>query len=197
VCNEKCKHGLGFALVGSIKRTAMASSSISFSCAPSLATSLFSTTSSSPRLLSSRFLGTRNLKLRIRPARLGPSNGSRTTCWFKFGKNGVDAENAGIYGSQSRDDFDRDDVEQYFNYMGMLAVEGTYSKMEALLNLNIHPVDILLMLAATEGDRPKIEELLKAGADYSVKDADGRTAIDRANSEEIRDLILGYSTQKA
>ncbi|KAG7594788.1 Ankyrin repeat, partial [Arabidopsis thaliana x Arabidopsis arenosa] len=175
-----------------------ASSSISFSCAPSLATSLFSTSSSSsPRLLSSRFLGTRNLKLQIRPARLGPSNGSRTTCWFKFGKNGVDAENAGIYGSQSRDDFDRDDVEQYFNYMGMLAVEGTYSKMEALLSLNIHPVDILLMLAATEGDRPKIEELLKAGADYSVKDADGRTAIDRANSEEIRDLILGYTAQKA
>lgn len=81
--------------------------------------------------------------------------------------------------------------------MGMLAVEGTYSKMEALLSLNIHPVDILLMLAATEGDRPKIEELLKAGADYSVKDADGRTAIDRANSEEIRDLILGYNAQKA
>ncbi|EOA38596.1 hypothetical protein CARUB_v10010432mg [Capsella rubella] len=177
----------------------MASSSISFSCAPSLATSLFSTsnTSSSPRLLSSRFLGTRNLKLHIRPARLGPSNGSRTTCWFKFGKNGVDAENAGIYGSQSRDDFDRDDVEQYFNYMGMLAVEGTYSKMEALLNLNIHPVDILLLLAATEGDKPKIEELLRAGADYSVKDGDGRTALDRASSEEIRDLILGYKAQKA
>lgn len=34
------------------------------------------------------------------------------TCWFKFGKNGVDAEGAGIYGSQSRNDFDRDDVEQ-------------------------------------------------------------------------------------
>ncbi|XP_010461933.1 PREDICTED: protein LHCP TRANSLOCATION DEFECT-like [Camelina sativa] len=177
----------------------MASSSISFSCAPSLPTSLFSTTSSSssPRLLSSRFLGTRYLKLQIRPARLGPSNGSRTTCWFKFGKNGVDAENAGIYGSQSRDDFDRDDVEQYFNYMGMLAVEGTYSKMEALLNLNIHPVDILLLLAATEGDRPKIEELLRAGADCSVKDGDGRTAIDRASSEEIRDLILNYTAQKA
>ncbi|KAE8734911.1 Protein LHCP TRANSLOCATION DEFECT [Hibiscus syriacus] len=68
-----------------------------------------------------------------------------------FGKNGVDAEGAGIYGSQSRDDFDRDYVEQYFNYMGMLAVDGTYDKMEALLNQNIHPVDILLMLAASEG----------------------------------------------
>jgi hypothetical protein len=48
----------------------------------------------------------------VRPSRLGPSNGSRAKCWFKFGKNGVDAEGAGIYGSQSRDDFDRDDVEQ-------------------------------------------------------------------------------------
>ncbi|CAN7047260.1 unnamed protein product [Brassica oleracea var. botrytis] len=153
-----------------------------------------SSSSSSSVRLSSRFLGTRVVKLRIG---LGPSNGSKATCWFKFGKNGVDAENAGIYGSQSRDDFDRDDVEQYFNYMGMLAVEGTYDKMEALLNQNIHPVDILLMLAASEGDKPKIEELLRAGADYTVKDADGRTALDRASSEEIRDLILGSLTQKA
>lgn len=48
-----------------------------------------------------------------RPTRIGPcSNGSRTTCWLRFGKNGVDAEGAGIYGSQSRDDFDKEDVEQ-------------------------------------------------------------------------------------
>lgn len=40
------------------------------------------------------------------------ASASGATCWFKFGKNGVDAEQAGIYGSQSRDDFDRDDVEQ-------------------------------------------------------------------------------------
>ncbi|MBA0866982.1 hypothetical protein Goshw_026180 [Gossypium schwendimanii] len=86
---------------------------------------------------------------------------------------------------------------QYFNYMGMLAVEGSYDKMEALLNQNIHPVDILLMLAASEGDRPKIEELLRAGAVYDVKDADGRTAIDRAVNEEIKDFILGFSVQKA
>ncbi|XP_076910855.1 protein LHCP TRANSLOCATION DEFECT-like [Bidens hawaiensis] len=125
------------------------------------------------------------------------SNGSRTTCWFKFGKNGVDAEGAGIYGSQSRDDFDRDDVEQYFNYMGMLAVEGTYDKMEALLRQNIHPVDILLMMAASEGDKPKIEELLKAGAKYDVKDADGKTALDKAVNDEIKNFISSYSTQKA
>jgi hypothetical protein len=30
---------------------------------------------------------------------------------------------AGIYGSQSRDDYSEDDIEHYFNYMGMLATE--------------------------------------------------------------------------
>lgn len=81
--------------------------------------------------------------------------------------------------------------------MGMLAVEGSYDKMEALLSQNIHPVDILLLMAASEGDKPKIEELLRAGANYSVNDADGNTALDRAVSDEIRDFILGFSVQKA
>lgn len=80
--------------------------------------------------------------------------------------------------------------------MGMLAVEGSYDKMEALLNQNIHPVDILLMLAASEGDKPKIEELLRAGAKYDVKDADGRTALDRVANDEIKELILGFSVRK-
>eukprot|EP00850_Spirogloea_muscicola_P025271 SM002618S09927 [mRNA] locus=s2618:1035:1644:- [translate_table: standard] len=164
----------------------------------------------------------------------------------------MDAEGAGIYGSQARDDFDRDDVEQppgqrlcarccwrvshglregadgsrsqaaalqYFNYMGMLATEGTYDKMEALLQKGLHPVDILLLLAASEGDTPKIEELLRlwpapprlqqstpstsiaaivahvlallspAGAKSDVPDAEGRTALDRASSEDVRQLI--------
>ncbi|KAF0905339.1 hypothetical protein E2562_003935 [Oryza meyeriana var. granulata] len=136
----------------------------------------------------------------LRPSRLSrvvpASESGRVgpTCFFKFGNK--DAEGAGIYGSQSRDDFDRDDVEQYFNYMGMLAVEGTYDKMEALLNQDIHPVDILLMLAASEGDKPKLEELLRAGAKYDVKDVDGRTALDRA-SDEIRDFILGFAATLA
>lgn len=62
--------------------------------------------------LNSQFLGLQSNVGWLRPVRIGPSNGSRAKCWFKFGKNGVDAEGAGIYGSQSRDDFDRDDVEQ-------------------------------------------------------------------------------------
>ncbi|KAK3199593.1 hypothetical protein Dsin_023008 [Dipteronia sinensis] len=173
----------------------------SFTCTTSTTHLLFASKSlnsqSSLKKFSSQFLGTQNNLKCLRPFKMGPSNGSKTKCWFKFGKNGVDAEGAGIYGSQSREDFDRDDVEQYFNYMGMLAVEGTYDKMEALLNQNIHPVDILLMLAASEGDQPKIEELLRAGANYSVKDVDGRTAIDRAANEEVKDFILGFSIQKA
>ena len=86
---------------------------------------------------------------------------------------------------------------QYFNYMGMLAVEGTYDKMETLLSQNIHPVDILLMMAASEGDKPKIEELLRAGASYTVKDVNGLTALDKAGSEEIKDFICGFLAQKA
>uniref|UniRef100_A0A7S0MZ22 Uncharacterized protein n=1 Tax=Pyramimonas obovata TaxID=1411642 RepID=A0A7S0MZ22_9CHLO len=50
-------------------------------------------------------------------------NGVRVSAWFKFGKNGANAEDAGIIGAQGRDEYIEDDVEQYFNYMGILAVE--------------------------------------------------------------------------
>lgn len=76
---------------------------------------IVNSSSSGPKL-ASRFQGSFTRTKRLgwcRPtSQFGPSSGSRTTCWFRFGKNGVDAEGAGIYGSQSRDDFDRDDVEQ-------------------------------------------------------------------------------------
>ncbi len=72
----------------------------------------------------------------------------------------------------------------------MLATEGSYDKMDALLEQGIHAVDALLLLAATEADRPKIQELLEAGARCDVKDLDGKTALDRAADDEIRELIL-------
>lgn len=78
---------------------------------------------------------------------------------------------------------------QYFNYMGMLATEGTYDKMYALLNQGIPAVDILLMMAANEGDQPKVEELIEAGADGSVKNNEGKSALDLASNEIIRELI--------
>lgn len=41
----------------------------------------------------------------------------------------------GLYGAQSRDDYTEDDVEQYFNYMGMLAeqVSGSYEPQPCVM----------------------------------------------------------------
>lgn len=39
---------------------------------------------------------------------------------------------AGTYGSQKREDYTTDDVEQYFNYMGMLAAEVQPFRTRAL-----------------------------------------------------------------
>lgn len=79
---------------------------------------------------------------------------------------------------------------QYFNYMGMLATEGTYDKMYALLDQGIPAVDILLLMASSEGDQPKVEELIGAGADATVRNAEGKTAVDVAANEVIRELIV-------
>lgn len=62
-----------------------------------------------PFKLGSHFLGLQSNLRWLSPVSIGPSNGSRATCWFNLRQN---AEGAGIYGSQSRDDFNRDDVEQ-------------------------------------------------------------------------------------
>ena len=40
-----------------------------------------------------------------------------------------DAKSAGIYGAQGKDEYEEVDVEYYFNYMGMLAIEGSYDRM--------------------------------------------------------------------
>jgi hypothetical protein len=79
---------------------------------------------------------------------------------------------------------------QYFNYMGMLATEGTYDKMNVLLNEGIPAVDILLLMASSEGDQPKVEELIGAGADGTVKNLEGKTAVDLAANDIVRDLIV-------
>lgn len=63
----------------------------------------------------------------------GPALRDVRAAFFNFNKLRTDSSDAGIYGSQGRDDYSVDDVEHYFNYMGMLAVEGTYDRMEAML----------------------------------------------------------------
>ncbi|GJP44872.1 hypothetical protein CLOM_g4276 [Closterium sp. NIES-68] len=134
--------------------------------------------------LTSSFAGVRKQSA---TAAFGVRSAARTVAFFKLG--GESAKSAGIFASQLRDDYDADDVAHYFNYSGMLAAEGTYEKMEKMLETGTHACDILLMMAASEGDVRKIEELVYAGARCDVPDWEGRTALDRACSEEIREMI--------
>lgn len=124
-----------------------------------------------------------------RPLQSRVQNGGKVFAWFKFGKNGADSREAGIYGNLSRDDFDRTEMENYFNYTGRLAVEQTYDTFEKYLDNGMHPVDVLLLWASEEGDVPKVEEVLQAGADVTVKDLTGQTPLDLASSDEIKTLL--------
>eukprot|EP00884_Botryococcus_braunii_P010711 jgi/Botrbrau1/19641/Bobra.0003s0011.1 len=99
------------------------------------------------------------------------------------------SEEAGIYGSQGRDDYSADDVEHYFNYMGMLAIEGTYERLYKMMETGLEPVDLLLLMAAGEDDAPKVAELLRAGANLKVQDAEGRTARQLTKSEAVIALL--------
>jgi len=118
--------------------------------------------------------------------------------FFNFGKGDNAGGGAGAYGSQScRDDYCADDVEHYFNYMGMLADEGNYDRMEAMMGLGTAPVDVLLLMAAAEGDAPKVEELLGAGADAGVLDGQGRSPRDLATKPEVVALLDAKTGAKA
>jgi len=109
--------------------------------------------------------------------------------WNPFAQN---SNKAGIVGSQGREDYEAEDVEYYFNYMGILAVEGSNDRMDALLAADKHPIDIILLFAAAEGDVPKIEEILEAGADPKITDLDGKTPIELAgiNNEAKKDIVV-------
>ncbi|MEW5297388.1 MAG: hypothetical protein WDW38_006220 [Sanguina aurantia] len=109
--------------------------------------------------------------------------------FFKFGKNGFGAEAAGIVGSQGRDEYILDDLEQYFNYMGFLAEEGNYDRMNSLTEKGLHPIDAILLLAARENDLPKIQEILIAGADITATDATGKTALQLATKADLLELL--------
>eukprot|EP01023_Acetabularia_acetabulum_P035273 TRINITY_DN3326_c0_g1_i2.p3 TRINITY_DN3326_c0_g1~~TRINITY_DN3326_c0_g1_i2.p3 ORF type:complete len:166 (-),score=29.82 TRINITY_DN3326_c0_g1_i2:507-1004(-) len=116
---------------------------------------------------------------------------------FKFGKFGDNAKSAGMYGSQSREDYGYDDVEQYFNYMGMLATEGSYDTVTEMMQSGLEAVDILLLWACQENDVPKVEELLAAGAHVDCKNNKEKTPMEITTKEEIKELLQKYSTQTA
>ena len=82
---------------------------------------------------------------------------------------------------------------------GLLAVEGTYDRIEAMMKSKMHPCDIILCFALEEGDEPKIEELLKAGADMKIKDLAGKDVwqIAEKNEKSMRALKEFTATKKA
>jgi hypothetical protein len=124
-----------------------------------------------------------------RPIRHCVTNGCKAHAFFRFGKGGDDAEKAGVYGNLTRDDFDFVEMEQYFNYTGRLAVEQNYDSYNKYKGSGVHPVDVILFWAAEEGDLPKVEEVLRAGADPTVKDLNGKTALELAKDPDTRQAI--------
>jgi|TARA_B100000683_G_scaffold34624_1_gene30287 hypothetical protein len=142
-------------------------------------------------VLKSSFVGVASKRRDVARIRGARTNGARANAFFKNPLR-QDSSSAGIVGSQGRDDYDRDDVEYYFNYMGILAVEGSNDRMDNLLASGMHPVDIILLFASAEGDTPKIEEILAAGADKTVKDLDGKSVAELAGRDnpDKRDAVL-------
>lgn len=60
----------------------------------------------------------------------------------------------------------------------------------------LEPVDLLLLMACSENDTPKVEELLKAGADISVKDLSGKSPLELCKKEEIREMLEAAMARK-
>jgi len=142
---------------------------------------LASTQCGSPRLSNSKFAtGT--------PFHNTPSNGHRCSAFFKFGKSN-EYKGDGEGGGQNRESYSAEDVEYYFNYSGILAERGSYDTMENMLDAGIAPVDILLLLASSEGDTPKVVELLSAGATIDIKDLEGKTPMDLAKTSEVKEAL--------
>jgi ankyrin repeat protein len=50
-------------------------------------------------------------------------------------------------------------------------------------------VDVLLLMAASENDIPKVEELLGAGANVNIADNKGRSPLELATKPEVKEMI--------
>ncbi|KAL3145880.1 hypothetical protein ABBQ38_015250 [Trebouxia sp. C0009 RCD-2024] len=126
------------------------------------------------------------------------SNGHKCSAFFKFGKSKENEyKGDGEGGGGSREDYSAEDVEYYFNYSGILAERGSYALLEDLLESGMAPCDILLLLSSSEGDAPKVAELLAAGAHIGVKGLDGKTALEVAKTPEVKELLQNPKTATA
>ena len=95
--------------------------------------------------------------------------------WNPFAQN---SNKAGIVGSQGRDDYESEDVEYYFNYMGILAVEGSNDRMDDLLAAGKHPHRHHPPLRRRRGRTSRrSRRSWRRAPDVSVTDLDGKTPL--------------------
>jgi len=126
------------------------------------------------------------------------TNGCTVTAFFKFGKNGANSQDAGIYNSiTQRDDYDRIEMQNYFDYTGRLAVEGNYASFDRYEASGMHPAEVILLWACEEGDLPKVEELLSVGARMDVKDLNGKSPLELAANDAIKDVLRAAAAKQS
>jgi len=53
----------------------------------------------------------------------------------------------------------------------------------------LDPVDVLLLMACSENDLPKVEELLAAGANMNIADNTGKSPLDLASKPEVKEVL--------
>ena len=82
-----------------------------------------------------------------------------------------------------------DDEETAMEIMRLLIKAG------ADVNVPNEEKETFLMLAAEDDELEAVRLLLEAGADPNLKDEDGETALDKADSAEVRELLVRYGAK--
>lgn len=125
--------------------------------------------------------------------RLGPTTTNRRCAYVSPRTESLtDSPPSGLSAKLTDETHRIPQVEDYFNYMGMLASDGNYDRLNEYTNAGLDCVDLLLLMASSEGDTPKVEELLEAGANVNVssdKVYGGKTAIELCTKEEIKEML--------
>mmetsp|Transcript_9909 Transcript_9909/g.25253 ORF Transcript_9909/g.25253 Transcript_9909/m.25253 type:complete len:186 (-) Transcript_9909:84-641(-) len=108
--------------------------------------------------------------------------------FFRFG--GATSDDANL--ANCREDYSTSDAEDYFSYMGLLAVDGTYDRFEKIVESGMDPIEVILCMAVEEGDKPKIAELMKNGANLDITHPIlGKKLLDIPEDEEVLALLKG------
>lgn len=90
---------------------------------------------------------------------------------------------------ESRECYTVEEAKEYYTITGIYAVEGSYDLFDKMIASGADPVDLVLLMACSEGDDGKVEECLKSGAHPDAKDHEGRSALEIATKDEIKEML--------